>query len=86
MSKGGKKGKKGLDPANGIIEGIQSIHGWMSAQTRITPKKPEKKKVVEVESEEVKNQIYSLHIMANTFYRRMISMFLSNSLQETHKS
>ena len=57
MNKGGKKDKKKLNPSNGIIEGIQSIHGWMSAQTRITPKRQEKKKVVEVESEEVRQQI-----------------------------
>ena len=57
MNKLGKnaKGKKktGLDPSQGIMQGIQSIHGWMSAQTKISPRGAVKKQVVEISSEEV---------------------------------
>ena len=56
MSKTGKKQKKkALDPSQGIMQGIQSIHGWMSAQTKITPRGATQKKVVEISSEEVLN-------------------------------
>ena len=37
-----------------MLTGIQSLHGWMSAQTRITPKLISKKKAKKDSDEEVK--------------------------------
>ena len=36
-----------------IMHGIQSLHGWMSAQTKITPKIKKKSKIKEDSEEEV---------------------------------
>ena len=35
------------------MQGIQSLHGWMSAQTKITPKLKKKTKIKEESEEEV---------------------------------
>ena len=64
MSRQSKKQKqKKLDPSQGIMQGIQSIHGWMSAQTKITPKRPTVKKIVESSSEEVNISLVNRPLM-----------------------
>ena len=58
-----KKKGKGIDPSQGIMQGIQSIHGWMSAQTKITPRATtHSKKIIVESSEEVRNN-YSYSVL-----------------------